>query len=1295
MNAPHSGADRPQRHPPTPEQRLAIEFEAPYVLVSASAGTGKTKTLIERVAYAVKQGIPVQELLIITFTQKAAEELRDRLYALFDRDTELRPQRLLLPQTQIATIDGFCAHLLRENAVALEIDPAYRILSNPEDELALAEILDRLFHQWYRGGEQPAAGAHPGAPSRGSPEHSEFLRLVELCRYREGQERLKQEVVKLLLRARIHPDPDAFLDQLEAAHADATPPYLRAMAETLWHSWHTGLAAYRKLVADGEDLVGAKRIAKHAALLDLLERAPLPADAAQLAAELPAAIAALRAHLERNGVLASDPEWKPKFPALPSKTKAELGALNVLAKRLLGYDAGDSRGHPLRWIPWDSADWLAQTQARFHATSQSARTLLALVRHTRGEYERYKREEGYLDFADLELRAHALLHRPDAAALRRRFAMVCVDEVQDINPLQAEIISALEPAHGRFLVGDIKQSIYEFRLADPRIFRDLLAGARRVRPGSEERRATTPTHLQLARNFRTRRPVLAFVNTVFDALFAPEMIGAEYRDEALTFGGRFGLPPEQQKIEERSAPGYEATHGEWPPGDDRRPGWAPAEVHLLPRPKARGATAEEKIAAEARALAQRIRALRAAEFPVYDEEHKAWRPLRLSDVAILLRSPGPTGAPFARELQRQGLAVVFGVQPFFEREEIRDALNLVRVIDNAHDDISLAGLLRLPAFDFDDADLARLRLAWPESRSLIAALRAAATGAGDPWSGPAAKVAGEAAVDGELAGRAGAFLSQLTAWRRRAQRDDLASALAGACEEAGLLQAAASREAGIERIGNVQHFLALVRTYCRDQGHSLPRFVRLLTALAESRGGPAPVSAAGAAGDAIQVFSYHKAKGLEFPIVCLPLLGRSFNLEELGATILAGEEWIGLDHFDPQTYVKTPTLARRQLAAARLRARLDEELRLLYVACTRAREKLIVSGFVKEDLDELHAELRLWDTPAPIRDEAFYQTRQAIEWILGALYARGRWNEPGAWGTVHEPVSGLRIEQHAPPSEAEEEEDHPAAAVPLLTPPVTDPLAGAPHVEEALAHAALPAAARRVAEPYAHPATTRWRGKYWATEVKRLADRDLVDAERAAGTELAPFAADWDPAAEGRWLHAVLEAIAFDDEHTGASDAGAAALARATAESLARQGRVAADWVQPNNLEPIVAFLRSPLADQMRRHRATLEREASFTLRLQPAALAPIWPAAQELAPEEWILVQGQIDALWQPDPGSYVLLDFKSDRVTPGDALTARALHYRPQMQLYREALVRIWGAREVRTQLYFLRPAQCVMLD
>jgi len=1316
-NRPQEPSSESKGFAPTDEQRLATTTCAPFVLVSASAGTGKTYTLINRALELLRGGVPLERLLIITFTHKAADELKERLYEAFSNDPTLRPLRLKLPQAFVSTIDAFCSRVLREHAIDAGIDPAFRLIGDPDKQIALEEIMDDIFHHWYLGRSDEDEVSTPDSetiPITNSQSHREFLRLIELCKFKGSREILREELLRLMNLARTHPDPDEFISTLRAGLESDDAPYLQTFARMLLSCWRSAVSIYERVLTIGQDAFPDKRFEKHQAALGAMQNAPRPwradhpgeepsqinqADLSQMTADFEVTVTKLEKYLRDVGLLKEIGPWKFSFPSLPRGTGNQLTPLNEFAKKTFGNSA---KPGPFQWLPAD----LSETNTQYSLCRPTLETLIALLKQIMTRYRDFKAERGLLDFADLEYQASRLL-ASGRSGLADQFDLVMVDEFQDVNQLQAGIVKQLNPSLGRFLVGDIKQCIYQFRLSDPSIFRELFEGAHLLRPDqkeSDKKVSADAVRLYMSENFRSRYPVLQIVNSVFETLFTPAMIGGDYEAEALRYHSSEEAGPQPDHTQSAAA---------------ERPGWAPVEIHLFDKaPTGQPGRINPALAAEAQLVAKRIHELRSESFPVYDKNEKSWRPVRYSDIVIILRSPGPTGGPFAETLQSAGIPVDFGNKDYFSRPEIRDCLCLLRLINNSHDDISLAAVLRSPAADFSDDDLCRLRLLWPESLSLLATLKATGLGLVDEWSGRKLDSINEE-DNAPLAAKSLRFLNQLDQWRRQIGSADLAETIASVLSESGLMEVAMAGTADSDSLGNLEQFLNLARTYSQNRDHGLPGFIQYLEEMIENDAGPESIMLPTEAGDAVKIISLHKSKGLEFPVVFLSLYGKKFNDKDSSNKLLTDKDWLGVDLFDPQSYLVTPTIAHRIQSAKRKQEVREEEMRIMYVALTRAKEKLIITGHTLSKIKKIEQSLPLWKGSSAVPESQLLSANSPLDWLLGALAHRGLLTSLGQPGETTQLAPWLHFTQHdaeeiTPNKSAPQQPELPLeAANDEIT---TNEPGISPADQLAQIKAELPELATRLSRQYRHGPATRWLGKYWVTEIKQLIDRETHEEEQTEGTALsfgekpkaiddptlniddaAPIAEDSSPtpgvstraktgggSKEGTWLHTLLEAIDI-----GTTDPDS--IMRTAAE-LGQGGRIPLDWITKKNLAPIFNFFSSPLGQEMCDAASSLEREVSFSLKLSPSSLAKIWPSAEELDESEWFLIQGQIDAIWRRKDGSHLLLDFKSDSVFSEAAIKKRAEHYKSQILLYREAVERLWNTKEISCQLYFLRAGRSI---
>ncbi len=1371
-------------------QRLAIQADAEHVLVSAGAGTGKTWTLVHRVMRLLHGGVSLPRLAAITFTQKAAAELQGRIAAELVRHPTLRSQRFLLPHAQISTIDSFCARLLREHAVEAGVDPAFSVLASPEDQLIQTEILDDLFHHWYRGrpADSPAEGSWDGVPQKGSTPHREFLRLLELCGFRGGRELLRDELAELMRTARVQGDPDGYVESLRAGLTQAPPPYFAAYGAQLIANYRELTRRIADTIALGERIAPDFNYDKMNQLLAALRAAPSPWDPSSTDPPAPnsdliEALDLLRQHLERCGVLSPDERWSLRVPRIATRNVPETRHAYDRAKTLV-----NDKSSPWQILPIRAASLVSD----YAGVRPTLETVLELLRQFMLRYARYKAERGWLDFSDLEIKTLEMLRRAPTPLLQRYEALL-VDEAQDLNRLQAGIISSLRPARGRYLVGDVKQCIYQFRKAEPSIFKELFHDAAQLEQDEDlQRHAAQPrVRVLLAENFRSQAPILEFVNLIFRELLSPALIGTPYEQQALyPPRPRADDPVSQARPAAAETPPLRHAAAETPPLSDPASD-ASIAVHLLVAQKGAAVTGQSKLAAEARFIAQQIRGLIRDEVLVRTEGD-GLRPVRYGDIAILLRSPKSKGLSVAEGLRAEGIPVAHAGQALFEREEIRDLLNLLKMLGNTQDDIRLAATLCGPVGGFAHDDLVLLRLMWPDSLNLIASLRAtlrttlragpaagaadARAGAGepardaDPESGALHSPALLASVAGvELRTRIREFLERLDRWRAAVETQDLPAAILTILEESGFLTAQLAAPDGRERMANLELVMGKIRQYAAERGHGLTPMLQHLDDLVDSASDLYAFDERSAHENAVQILSLHKSKGLEFPVVILAHLGDHFVEQDLRGALLSGDAWLGIDHFDPRTLVKTPTLARESLRILRRQQSREEEMRILYVALTRARDHLILTGCSRQ-WEALHEKLVFWRPGIAPSQVDLSRMSCPLDWILAVFSRHGYLEELDQPGTVNTPRPWLHIQHHSLTDAAQPDEGRP---VPPELEALDAILSGAwleaadetemrlraafeqqeskarARSEQVLAlcRAKAPDLLRRTQATYAHAAATTWRSKYWVTEIKRLIDEAIHEEERGAGStrlaalastpgdgspapppggpRIAPPAATragtgggaFSPAREGTYLHAVLAEIdwAVDAGGKPAGDRidgggarqiglGEAATTGPLAEyerrvlpaavRLAARGEIAPDWISEENLRPVTRSLASELGRQMQAHADRLEREISFSLRATPADLVAVWPQAAELPDDEWLLIQGQIDACWTTDSGKTILVDFKSDRVTTDEQIVARTESYRAQMQLYRLALVQVWNATSTEGWLYYLRPARAVRL-
>ena len=861
-------------------------------------------------------------------------------------------------------------------------------------------------------------------------------------------------------------------------------------------------------------------------------------------------------------------------------------------------------------------------------------TLLELTREFGAAFAKSKREQGAVDFHDLEQHSLRLLWNPEtgqptaiAQHWRKQLRFVFVDEYQDINEAQDAILKALSgegPAANRFLVGDVKQSIYRFRLAAPRIFQNY-AGAWRGEAGQA---------IPLSHNFRSREGILGFVNALFGLLMRSEIGGVDYDENAqLRFGDAENRKPLSRAHD--SSPRVELhlrlKGAADVPADDEGSAPRPEAVNL------------EATSEEAHLAGLRLLELKSSEHLIWDENAKAMRPVDWGDIAVLLRSPSGKSENFTKEFARLGIPLTVARSGFYDSMEIADLISLLQLLDNPLQDVPALAVLHSPLAGLSPDELATVRLLAPRERFWTALRRFNESRAEHPaWP------------------KAARFLKNFSRWRRLARQISLSRCLETVLGETHYAAWLFTQSRGDQRHANVQRLLALARQYDQFQRQGLSRFLRFVDAqkAAETEPGVAPVSG----GNSVSLMSIHQSKGMEFPVVVLADLGKQFNFSDLKAEIILDEKY-GLC---PR--VKPPHSGRRYpslpywLAQRRQKVEtLGEELRLLYVAMTRARDTLILTGNISAKKFESR-----WRNGSGVTVPATLAARNYLDWLA-------------AW-TTHSPETLLS-------SAAGENEwfrwilydsaDKRLLDVPTPSTAVAESSRAAPLDPKSRRNLEA-----RLAWKYPHAPLTHELAKTSVTAVRR---RLAEEADEAAAPLLKfQFNARL-PATRGKLSatevglahHTFLQWMSL--EHIG----DVADLKREAAR-LVQENLLTSDEIAQLNFTAIAAFWQSDLGKRIRAESKHVRRELEFTARLTPQEVTGISTLAPELFDEDFVVIQGAADLVVLL-PQEIWIVDFKTDQF-PESQLEGKVKLYEPQLRLYATALSRIYGRPVTGVYLHFL---------
>lgn len=1186
------------------------------VLVAAGAGTGKTHTLIARCLEAISRPenpVGIERMLVVTFTDAAAAELRRRLRDGLEKlvlerpgDERLAEQLACLDAANICTIDSFCLRLVRENFFLLGLDPKSAVMPEGQAVILLNDTLDALIAEQYAGDSPLSAAA----------------RAFIANEYGGDDEPLRALIRRLHRYGQSLPDPNRWLEAQLNLFAQESPHQWVAWLERDFSEWAN---EWREvLLPENHSAVQA--------CVNFLHRAIDQPTRANIAARLKD-ICDLAQTTSFRGKQAPPKLLKDLF----SEAQSLFSAIGV-PEAAGGNDSLAS-------------DW--------HWARASMRTVLELTQQFGERFATVKRQQGSLDFADIEqfalrILCEPLTGQPSAAALdwRCRLDRVFVDEYQDINAAQDAIIRMLsrDGADGNlFLVGDVKQSIYRFRRAAPHIFQTYHrlwqtdAAPGRVIPLSE--------------NYRSHESILGCVNAIFRDLMRARIGGVTFdADAELRFGNRAG----------RSHFAAPAASDPPKPRVELCLRWTSKDDH--------GADAEDDEIAglkdlekEARFAALRLRRLHDEKFQVWNREEKCFKNFEWRDGVILLRSIRSQADSYARLFESAGIPLECQREGFYESAEVADLLHMLELLDNPLQDLPLLAVLRSPLAGFNLDELAEVRIAMRHGPIWTALQKFHREGRG---SGGTVSEWRQSAW-----GKADRFLAAFARWRKLARQEALSRCLETILDDTDYEAWLAGQSRGNQRQGNVQLLLDLTREFDPFQRQGLFRFLSHVEAQQEAE--QDAKSAGAPMENAVRLISVHRSKGLEFPVVVLAGLGQRFNTRDTAERIILDEEYGLCPRIKPPGANRHYPSLIHWLASRRLTLEtLGEEMRLLYVAMTRACDHLMLAGTAPAS----KLENGDWTTPC---DGAALERQIAnagsyLDWIGPWMFRRGfALDQSGSnallsWRSWSDDdlASDLSSDTTSLPTQAHNSSDWRAID-------------------------------KRIFQPYPHAIATREPAKASVSALrKRLIDDTADEARsfyRVESTAFLPpphsstMPSELTGAQKGTAHHTFLQWVDF--EQTISPEA-----LNTQADQLQQAGVFTEAERNSLNLEALWKFWKSEIGMLIRNHESSVKRELPFTARFSMAELAaaglPIdGVSAATPLDSEFVVVQGVIDlAILQPN--EIWLLDYKTDRVA-ADGVDAKMESYLPQLRLYAEALTRIYKLPVTRAWLYFLTPGIARSVD
>ena len=1247
----------------TKEQQEVIRLRDRNILVSAAAGSGKTAVLVERILSKITDNThpaDIDRLLIMTFTRAAAGEMKERISAVIEKalgedpDNEhLQRQTTLLHTAQITTIDGFCAYIIRNYFHLIGLDPGYRTADEGELKLLRGDVVKALLEEHY------------------AQKDEKFQKFVECFATGKSDENLGDLIQKLYEMAMSNPFPEEWLQK---CLGDYRIESLEELRETEW----------MKMLWDavGDELQEAELLIREARNVCAEADGPyLYEDALNSDLILVRDLQELAEKRDYNGTVKV--LVKPAFARLSTKK---------------ALDVEEQKKQRVKELRDEEKGILKELGQRYFQSSEEE--ILEMIRYVREPIEMLieltvqfmeqfgmaKREKNILDFTDMEHFALQILmtkegeeiHMSQAAReLSAKYDEVLVDEYQDSNFVQELLTTAvsgwINQKKNIFMVGDVKQSIYRFRLARPELFMEKYKSYS-TEEAKEQR-------IDLHKNFRSRAQVLESVNFIFRQIMGEDLGGVAYDKDAALYPGASFPEGESEEFVKTEVLLIEKDGEEL--ADVQESADAGAQGSQM---ELENQNAQEL---EALAIAQRIQEIVGKE-QIVDKETREYRPVEYGDIVILLRTAYGWAETFREVLASQGIPVYCTSRTgYFSALEIVTVLNYLKVCDNPLQDIPLMGVLRSPIVGCTSQELAELRIHYPKGL-LYESLTA--------YVGESSKTDFLTEKD-FLKLKLSNFLQLLEKVRNMAAYTPVHELILYVLKETGYGNYARALPGGEQRFANLTMLVEKAMDYEKTSYRGLFNFVRYIEQLQAYEVDYGEVNLTGAGNTAVEIMTIHKSKGLEFPVVFVAGMGKQFNFQDMNAGLLLHPELgIGADAVIPEKRVIASSLNKQIIRRQLLKESLGEELRVLYVAMTRAKEKLILTGTVGKLEKQMVSLSRFLDEeeellPLGTRIKA----KNYWAFVLPALVRHRAMSELlGEYGIlmkkqkgIYDDVSDFVIKK---------------VTVRQMTEKAVILQAGNQMQEEYLknwdADQVYDKEVREEIEkrfsfvyPYKYledipvkVSVSDLKKRSWHDE-SELEENISVSAEEQVEEQEAPVPAfmaekqeEYKGAARGTAYHRLMECLDYAEVESEEQ-------LEVQLKRLLESQKMTEQEAECIRIRDIKKFVDSELGQRMKKAvvKKQLYREQPFVIRRSASLLDDSWK-------DETILVQGIIDAYFTED-GEIVLVDYKTDRVRKGQEQKLVDL-YHVQLEDYAQALERMTGMKVKEKIIYSFTLQKAILL-
>lgn len=1245
----------------TEEQQQVIRLRNRNILVSAAAGSGKTAVLVERILTRLTKDIPpldVDRMLVVTFTEAAAAEMKERIRDAIEaqllenpENVHLQRQATLIDHAQVTTIHSFCLSVIREHFSDIDLDPGFRIAEEGELKLLKRDVAEALLDERYEENTE------------------EFLRLADTFAPGRNDEKLTRLLLEAYEFAGSYPDPEEWLSHCAGVYEEAGHGSFLSCIQR----------ETRNCTADMKRLLSfAAAVCREADGPDLYEDVIL-SDLGEIQRIEEAE------GYEAAGDAIRQIRWMrlpgKKMPDASEEKKAVVKAVRDTVKGM----AADLQGQ-YYYCTWKEAE--EDMRSMYPVIKEFVRLVLDFTEKFSAE----KRGKNLIDFRDMEHFALQILAvKKDgqfvpteaAAEYQEQFEEIMIDEYQDSNLIQETLLTSVSRTAGGirniFMVGDVKQSIYRFRLARPELFMEKF--------DTYDLSESLTQRIDLSRNFRSRREVLESTNFIFRQIMQKKLGGISYDSRAALYTGADYLTMPGNETEVLLLDLDQAGKKK-----DKTDGTGEADGGQEADSRQEQDTDRER---EARMIAGKIREL-VGSHPVLDKKSGEYRPARYCDIVILLRSLKGWAEPFAAVLKEEGIPAFAGSKEgYFETWEVSTILDYLKVLDNLRQDIPLASVLRSPFAGLSAQELAAVKLKYPEQPFYIAVRRY-----------------GEEYPETEVGEKIKSFFVNIKRYREMMTHTAVHELLFRIMKETGYADYVAAMPGGRQRRANLDMLVEKAVAFESTSYKGLYHFVRYIHQLQKYDVDYGEAALVGEQADVVRLMSIHKSKGLEFPIVFVSGTGKQFNTQDTKSmVVLHPELGMGVDAVDLMLRTKMPVLLKKVIQRELTLENLGEELRILYVAMTRAKEKLILTGTVKNLAGKLAALAAIRGQEDPELGFAeLTGARSYLDWILPALVRHKSFAPVLESCDLTVPFTNPMFRQEVPiiarvlTDESVSEQSETQRQADRLEKEWLRLSARLPGTSSEQMRDKLK---QQFSFRYPYETLIRQKRKYTVTELKRMQYKEL-DEEYGAGEILYPDAeertgksieADGQTEAgknegltgadRGTAYHRAAELLPFGSgwwadsvqKSGGLKEVvGKPAATGRLLDGFVHDGRMTQEMRDCVKAEDLAVFLCTGTAGRMQAaaERNRLHKEQPFVLGMPMGEVDSL--SLPEEQGREMVLVQGIID-VWFEEEDGLVVLDYKTDRVRDSAQLTEK---YKSQLDYYAKALEQITGKRVKEKWMY-----------